>query len=147
MRTPLLVAALLAGTALTACQTVEKAPVATPTPTISQPPSSAFAAGTCSLAAEDVLAAGRDTVRLGDGGDGKVADEVKDSLRETQDRLAPLAETADATAGPNVKASLDRLVVAIGLVRVRADGNTYEPALGQELRTAYDAAVLACTTG
>ncbi|MDP3713659.1 MAG: hypothetical protein Q8R60_14385 [Mycobacteriales bacterium] len=143
MRTPLLVVALLAGTALTACQAVEKTPVATPTPTISQPPSSAFVAGTCSLAAEDVLAVGRDTVRLGDGGDGKVDPAVKDSLRETQDRLAPLAETADATA----KAALDRLVVAIGLVRVRADGNTYEPALGQELRTAYDAAVLACTTG
>lgn len=143
MRTPLLVAALLAGTALTACQAVDEAPVATPTPTISQPPSSAFAAGTCSLAAEDVLAVGLDAVRLGDGGDGKVADEVKDSLRQTQDRLAPLAETADATAKP----ALDRLVVAIGLVRVRADGNTYEPALGEGLRTAYDAAVLACTTG
>ena len=151
LRTPLLVSALLAGllagTALTACQAVEKGPVATPTPTISQPPPSAFAAGTCSLAADDVLAVGRDTLRLGDGGDGKVDPAVKDSLRETQDRLAPLAETADAAAGPDVKAALDRLVVAIGLVRVRADGNTYEPALGEGLRTAYDAAVLACTTG
>lgn len=136
MRTPLLVTAAVL--ALVACTDAE--PTAAP-PTLRQPAPSAFAAGTCALAAEDVLAVGRDATRLGDGGTVDAA--VSSSLRDAQERLAALAETADTTA----KAPLDRLVVAIGLVRVRADGNTYETSLGQGLTTAYDAAVGACTSG
>lgn len=140
MRTPLPAAVALL--ALLGCTDAEpSATTTTAQPVLSQPPVSAFADGSCALAAEDVLAVGRDSRRLGDGG--AVDADVTASLRDAQERLAALAETADARA----KAPLDRLVVAIGLVRVRADGNTYEAALGQGLATAYDAAVSACTSG
>jgi hypothetical protein len=135
-RRALLVPVLLL--ALTACSDAVVDEAAPPAP--SAPPASAFAEGSCRLAAEDVLAVGRDSARLGDGG--VVADEVKDSLRESQDRLVALADSAD----PTVKPGLDRLVLAIGLVRVRADGNTYESALGDSLRQAYEQVVRTCTT-
>ncbi len=137
MRTPLLAAALLL--ALTGCNAAPKSPATAPTP--SAPAESAFTDGTCRLAAPDIIAIGRDARRLGDGG--KVEEDVKDSLRESQDRLAALAETAT----PDAKPVLDRLVLVTGLVRVRADGNTYETQLGDNLVAAYDAAVLTCTGG
>ena len=130
MRAPalLLAAALLTG-ALTGC--TSSGP--------DLPSESAFAEGTCRAAAPDVLAVGRALPELGDGG--TVADEVRTELTTSQDRLAGLAENAE----PAVKAPLDELVVGIGLVRIRADGGTYDPELGEALERRWDALVAACT--
>lgn len=103
------------------------------------PAESAFAEGTCRTAAPDVRAVGGTLSRL-DGDE--VPAEVRDELREAQDRLFALAEAAE----PTYKPALDVLVVKIGAVRIRADGNSYDEALGDELRTAYDEVVEVCTS-
>ena len=100
-----------------------------------------FAAGTCRTAAPDVRAVGELIPRL--PGDGKVDADVRDELREAQDRLAALGEGAE----PGVAPSLQGLVEAIGLVRIRADGNTYEAAQGEALTRAYEKVLGACGAG
>lgn len=98
-----------------------------------------FAQGGCADVAADVIAVGAALPRLGDGG--MVDKPVRDSLRDSQDRLDSFA----GGAAPEVKTALDDLVLRIGLVRIRADGNSYAAVLGDQLRTSYDAAVVACT--
>ncbi len=105
------------------------------------PEESAFAEGTCRTAAPDVRAVGEVLPELGDGG--KVADEVKDELREAQDRLAALADGAE----PELQAPLKDLVEKLGIVRIRADGNTYEPELGEVLARSYERVLAACGAG
>lgn len=100
-----------------------------------------FAAGTCRTAAPDVRAVGEAIPELGDGG--KVASDVKDDLREAQDRLAALADGAE----PELQPDLQGLVEAIGIVRIRADGNSYESAQGQALTRAYERVLDACVAG
>lgn len=100
-----------------------------------------FAAGTCRTAAPDVRAVGEALPRLGD--DGKVDADVKDELREAQDRLAAVADGAEADLAPDLQA----LVEAIGIVRIRADGNTYESAQGDALTRAYERVLDACVPG
>jgi hypothetical protein len=102
------------------------------------PDEDAFAAGTCRTAAADVRAVGEAIPELGEGG--KVDGDVKDELREAQDRLAALTDGAEADVQP----ALRGLVEAIGLVRIRADGNTYEQAQGEALTRAYEQALDAC---
>ena len=97
-----------------------------------------FASGTCRTAAPDVRAVGETLPRLGDGG--KVEQEVRDELRESQDRLVALADGAE----PELQDELKGLVEAIGLVRIRADGNTYESAQGEALTRAYEKVLDAC---
>ena len=105
------------------------------------PAESAFAEGTCRQAAPDVIAVGRALPRLGEGG--AVDKAVKDDLRESQDRLFALSEGAEPQYAP----ALSALVERIGGVRIRADGNTYEPVLGEGLQKAYDEVVEVCTAG
>lgn len=100
-----------------------------------------FAAGTCRTAAPDVRAVGEALPRLGDGG--KVDGDVKDELREAQDRLQAIADGAE----PALRPDLEALVVAIGIVRIRADGNTYESAQGEALTRAYEQVLDACVAG
>jgi hypothetical protein len=105
-----------------------------------KPPSvDAFTEGTCRTAAPDVLALGAATDRLGDGR--TISPELKTELREAQAGLAAVAEAAE----PAYKPALDRLVEATGSVRIRADGNVYEPSLGEAMEKAYRDAVDACT--
>jgi len=97
-----------------------------------------FAAGTCRTAAADVRAVGEAIPRLGDGGE--VDEDVKDDLREAQERLAAVADGAE----PSLQPDLHELVVAIGIVRIRADGNTYESEQGEALTRAYEQVLDAC---
>lgn len=129
-------AALLALVLLAGCTSSggDDEPAAVPLPA-----ESSFAEGTCRQAAPDVLAVGGALPRLGDGGD--VEQDVKDELREAQDRIFALAETAE----PVYKPALDELVLALGIVRVRADGNTYETSQGELLKDAYEDVVEVCT--
>jgi hypothetical protein len=103
------------------------------------PPESSFAEGTCRIAAPDVRAVGQALPRLGDQ---KVVDaEVQAELLEAQQRVRALAEGAE----PAVKPALDDLVVKIGLVRIRAAGNSYETALGESLTRSYEQVLDVCT--
>ena len=104
------------------------------------PAESAFAEGTCRVAAPDLLDLGRALPRLGD--DGTVAPDVQATLEETQDRLALVAQTAE----PGIAPRLTELVEVIGGVRIRAVGNTYEPSLGEDLQASYDEVLSACTS-
>ncbi len=103
------------------------------------PAETAFAEGTCRSAAPDLLDLGRTIPRLGK--DAEVAPEVQESLRATQDRLALFAEGTE----PQYAQALGTLVERIGGVRIRAVGNTYEPALGEDLQDAYDEVLALCT--
>jgi hypothetical protein len=128
---PALLLAAVLGSGLAGCSS-------SPGPEV--PAEDAFATGTCRTAAPDVRAVGEAIPDLGDGG--KVDGEVKDSLREAQDRLAALADGAE----PDLQAPLRGLVEKIGIVRIRADGNTYETSQGEVLTTAYERVLDACTT-
>lgn len=104
------------------------------------PDESAFAEGTCRTAAADVRAVGQSLPELGDGG--AVDGDVRAGLREAHDRLRALADGAE----PALQPVLAELNEKIGIVRIRADGNTYEPELGALLATSYERVLEACTT-
>ncbi len=99
-----------------------------------------FAAGTCRTAAPDVRAVGELLPDVGDGP--KVDADVKDELADAQDRLVALADGAE----PDLKAVLTRLVEAIGIVRIRADGNSFEKPQREALTRAYEGVVDACVS-
>ncbi len=103
------------------------------------PAESAFLEGTCRTAAPDVIAIGRTISRLGD--DNVVDQDVKDELRIAQDGVFELVATAEEP----FRAALDELVVSTGVVRIRADGNSYEPDLGGLLRRSYERVLSVCT--
>ncbi len=127
---PLLVLPLL----LTACSSSPDAPEEPQLPA-----ESAFTEGTCRVAAPDLLELGRAIPRLGD--DAKVGQDVQTTLQETQDRLFLVSQTAEPQYAP----ALSALVESIGLVRIRAVGNTYEPSLGKNLQTTFDEVLSVCT--
>lgn len=128
MRRVLLLALLAAG--LTACGAGSSAPA--------QPPASAFTEGTCRVAAPDVLAIGKAGRTLGSGP--TVPAGAKTALKEAQDGLRTLA----AGAEPAYKPAFEALVVSTGFVRIRADGNSYDPTLGRQLMADYDTVLKAC---
>ena len=97
-----------------------------------------FATGTCRTAAPDVRAVAEAVPELGEGGE--VDDGVLDALRDAQDRLAALADGAEPAVAPALK----DLVEKIGIVRIRGDGNTYEPEFGEALTRSYEQVLDAC---
>ena len=103
------------------------------------PEEASFAEGTCRTAAADVRAIGRALPMLGE--DGSVDAEVRVDLRAAHDRLRALADGAEADLQP----ALTELNEKIGIVRIRADGNSYEPALGELLTRSYENVVERCT--
>lgn len=108
-------------------------------PTPSQPPVSAFAPGPCSTMATAVLDVGKQARSLGKGP--TPPEDVRDRLKTAQATLRGI----EPGLTPDLAGPVDKLVVAIGLVRIRADGNTYTSDLGTSLVTAYDAVVDLCT--
>jgi hypothetical protein len=107
----------------------------------SQPKVSAFHVGTCRTVATQVLEVGRDARNLGTSASPPA--DVRDRLKQAQEALIAVQDTAD----PAVVAPLGKLVVSIGLLRLRSDGNEYTPDLGTALSQAYDAVLAACTGG
>jgi len=103
------------------------------------PPPSAFSAGTCRAAAGDVLALGRASSELGKHRTVPAA--VRAQLRDAQTDLDQLAVAAE----PSYKSAFDALVQSTGIVRIRADGNEYDAALGRQLRHDYEAVLAVCT--
>jgi hypothetical protein len=104
-----------------------------------QPAESAFAEGTCRSIAPDVLSIGKDARSLGDGGE--VDKDVLTRLEQAQTRLRAVVEGAE----PAYKPAIDKLVVAVGLVRFQAKPGRYQPQTGDNLVASYDGVVDVCT--
>ena len=98
-----------------------------------------FAEGTCSTVAEDVRTIGRLLPELGDGP--TVDPEVLDALRTSQDAVRAVADGAE----PGLQEPLKQLSQAVGFVRIRGVGNTYEPFIGEQAQEAYEEVVAVCT--
>jgi len=108
-------------------------------PSFAQPPVSSFHAGPCRTTAAATLEIGRDARKLG-----KAAvppTDVRDRLKKDQ----TLLRAAQPDFDPATMPAVDALVVAVGVVRLRSDTNSYSPELGTALSKAYQAAVAACT--
>lgn len=110
------------------------------TESFDQPAASSFRDGSCRTAADQILGIGRDARELGTNTSPPA--EVRDRLKAAQDVLVATREGLE----PDLAPSFSRLIVAIGLVRLRADSNSYAPDLGTDLSAAYDVVVAACTT-
>ena len=135
MRIPAPLALAVCSLALTACSgDSDKGPT-----TPKQPAESAFAEGTCRSIAPDVLSIGKDARSLGKGGD--VDKAVLARLEQAQTRLRAVVEGAE----PSYKPAIDKLVVAVGLVRFQAQAGRYQPMTGANLVASYDGVVDVCT--
>lgn len=105
----------------------------------SQPPVSAFRDGACRTVAPAVLRVGRDARRLGTAS--QLPEDVAGDLTTDQATLSAAQPTVDADARP----AFARLVVQLGLVRLRSDTHSFSKDLTPDLVASYDAAVAACT--
>ncbi|MDX6198808.1 MAG: hypothetical protein QOJ79_1959 [Actinomycetota bacterium] len=103
-----------------------------------QPAVSSFAEGTCRVAAPDVLALGAAGQRLGTTR--TVDGAVLTDLRDAQAELRTITDGAE----PAYKNAFSKLVESTGFVRIRADGNSYDPALGRQLMADYNGVLSAC---
>ncbi len=111
-----------------------------PTPGESLPPVAAFAPGTCRSAAPDLLALAALTRRNHTARD--LSAPVRSELSRRQNALVALRPVAD----PTVRPLLDAVVTAVGLVRIRADSHTYDPALLRDVDTTRRNLQSTCTT-
>ena len=105
-----------------------------------QPSVSSFAEGTCRTAGPDVLTIGEQARKLGStktAASGPLA-----ALTSAQDRLDAIATAAE----PAYQPALRKLVTAVGLVRLRAHTGSYATSLGQDVLSAYDGVLAACTS-
>ena len=132
-RRPLLLPALLVPLMLTTGCSEDR------TPADDVPAAESFADGTCSTVAEDVRTLGRLLPELGDGP--SVDPEVLDGLRASQEAVRAVADGAE----PRLQEPLKALSQAVGFVRIRGVGNTYEPFVGERAQEAYEEVVAACT--
>lgn len=105
----------------------------------SQPPTSAFAAGSCQSIAADVLTIGRDARRL--GSEPTPPKDVLSSLTAAQTRV----RAAQAGLGATLATPVDHLVVAVGVVRLSGVTGSYVASMGTSVSTAYQQVVDACT--
>lgn len=107
-------------------------------PAFSQPKASAFHAGACRTVADAVLSLGRDAHALAGGT--KPDPNMAKRLTDNQD-IVFKEKDVSATEKP----AFDKLVVAVGIVRIRNDSNTYEKSLADGLVTGYEDVVTVCT--
>lgn len=104
-----------------------------------QPAVSAFTAGTCRVAAPDVLQIGRAAYRL--PGKGEPSSSLLGDLASAQDRLRQLEPGAE----PAYRPALSKLIVTVGLIRLSSSVGSYRPAQATTLRADYAAVVKICT--
>jgi hypothetical protein len=102
------------------------------------PKADEFRAGTCRQAAEPVLALARIAER-NDGADGVSMSDRQElaTHQKTLKAIKPEAELATP---------LTELITAIGFVRIRLDGKSYDPALLRDLDAARRAVQSRCTS-
>jgi hypothetical protein len=98
------------------------------------PAASAFKAGTCQSTAQDVLALAGLARKIIDAKSVSAAD--RDQLRDRQARIAQFRADADE----QLAKPLQDLVTSIGWVRIRFNGQTYDPTIVRQMdqsRRAY----------
>jgi hypothetical protein len=98
-----------------------------------------FRTGTCRDAAPAILAIGAVAARLAD--EQAVSQAEEKMLTAHQATLRKLKPSAD------LRKPTQDVVTAIGFIRIRLNGNTYEAELVNELATAQQRLVAACTAG
>ena len=130
----LLPAVAMAGVVVAGCSGADKPPE------FEQPPTSAFKAGSCATMAPHVLSIGRDARRLGKGPTPPA--DLQNSLKTAQEQIRAAQPTLDA----GLKAPVQALVTAVGVVRLSAVTGSFTPTMGTELSAAYDGVIKACTT-
>jgi hypothetical protein len=101
-----------------------------------QPKASAFAAGSCRDMAAPVLALGKTLHGLG---------EAPPTTRQRDDLKAYQGLLRKVTPDSALATAYDDLVQNVGLVRLRADSNSYDRSVAQAAFTSYDVLVRACT--
>jgi hypothetical protein len=102
------------------------------------PAAAEFRTGTCRSAADAVLALARLAGRR--EGARTLSRNDRTELSARQKELIKLNATAEA----DLRQPLTELTVAIGYVRIRSDGNTYEPKLLQSMNTARHGVQTVC---
>ncbi|MCU1594245.1 MAG: hypothetical protein JWO12_1637 [Frankiales bacterium] len=107
-------------------------------PAFSQPKASAFHPGACRSVADAVRELGRDAHTLNGGA--KPDPNMAKRLSDDQDVVFKATGLS-----PAQKAAFDKLVLAVGVVRIRNDSNTYEKALAADFVKGYEAVVAVCT--
>jgi hypothetical protein len=103
-----------------------------------QPKASAFASGSCRDLAPSVLALGKDLHGLGSK---PPSSGQREALTKDQGTVRARQASLPSTLAPDVQ----ELVTAVGVLRLRADTNSYEPGLTKTAMSAYTAVVTACT--
>jgi hypothetical protein len=132
------VAAALALLALTGCTSIRWSDDPPPE---ALPPASAFLAGACASAADPTLALARLAHRNRKAK--KLPDADRAELRTRQDGLVALQPSAEG----DLKEPLEQLIVAIGFVRLRSDGNKYDRTLLGDLDDARRKVQSVCVAG
>jgi len=106
-----------------------------------QPKVADFSSGSCRSVAEPVLRLGRelDTLSSID----MPPPDLLEKLKTAQAALRALQPSVEPSLAPTV----EKLVGSVGLVRLRADSNSYERQLAVTALEDYDAVIAACTGG
>jgi hypothetical protein len=104
----------------------------------SQPTASAFTPGGCRDLAPAVLTLGKQIAALGSKPPSKQA---RSALATAQKSVREQQSALDPALAPTVQS----LVTAVGVLRIRADTNSYASGLRDDALKAYDAVVSACT--
>lgn len=105
----------------------------------SQPKESAFNAGSCRQLAPAVLQLGRD---VNDLGTKTPSVSQRTTLKDDQQKVRDLQTGLSAGVAPAVQ----NLVYAVGLLRIRADTNSYDGTLAGLALEQYKALVALCTS-
>jgi hypothetical protein len=129
--TAALAALALAGSALAGCSSPQFKEEKLPQP-------ASFRTGSCAAAAEDTVALGRFTQR------NRTAKELSDAdrteLKTRQGTLVGLRSTLE----DDLREPMEKLIVAVGFVRIRADSNTYTSKLLSDVDKARRAVQTVC---
>ena len=107
-------------------------------PSFSQPKPAAFSPGSCRELASPVLQLGKELHSL--GGSNPTAAQ-RTALKTAQSAVRRQQPTLPTSLAPPVQ----DMVTAVGVLRLRADTNSYDPALAGSALTAYQALVTVCT--
>lgn len=105
-----------------------------------QPKASAFRAGSCRSVAPSVLALGKDLHGLGTKAP---SSKQKSALKDHQRALRDQQPGVEPSLAPTVA----KLVTAVGIVRLRADTDSWDSALADTAMQAYQGVVRTCTDG
>jgi hypothetical protein len=108
---------------------------------LDQPDAQDFTDGTCRAVAPGVLELGKTLDALKGKGDKAPSKEQRTALKTAQDQVRAVPAATDTA----LAATVQQLVTDVGIVRLRADTNTYEKALATTAFASYQKLLAACT--